>query len=98
MKEVQNQKSIDMLLKELDGTPNKCNLGANAILGVSVACLKAAALDNNEEVYMYLNKREAKIPFLLTQGTSTSPHTGSQARPNTFFNASAAACMHTSPL
>ena len=38
-----NQKRIDELLIELDGTENKSNLGANAILGVSVAVLKAAA-------------------------------------------------------
>ena len=62
---VENQKSIDELLISLDGTPNKSNLGANAILGVSVACLKAAALDNNEELFRYLNKREAKIPYCM---------------------------------
>lgn len=62
---VENQKSIDELLISLDGTPNKSNLGANAILGVSVACLKASALDNNEELYKYLNKREVKIPFCM---------------------------------
>lgn len=50
---------------KLDNTPNKSNLGANAILGVSVACLKASAMDNNEEVYRYLNKREVKIPFCM---------------------------------
>ena len=42
-KEVMEQKTIDDLLIKLDGTPNKSNLGANAILGVSVACLKAVA-------------------------------------------------------
>ena len=64
-KEVMEQKTIDDLLIKLDGTPNKSNLGANAILGVSVACLKAAAKDNNLEVYRYLNKREVKIPFCM---------------------------------
>lgn len=62
---VENQKSIDELLIQLDGTPNKSNLGANAILGVSVACLKAAALDNKLPLYKYLNKREVKIPFCM---------------------------------
>lgn len=62
---VENQKSIDELLIELDGTPNKSNLGANAILGVSVACLKAATLDNGLPLYKYLNKREVKIPFCM---------------------------------
>lgn len=63
--EVSNQKKIDLIMIELDNTPNKSNLGANAILGVSVAVLKAAAKDNNMPVYKYLNKREAKIPFCM---------------------------------
>lgn len=63
--DVINQTKIDKMIIELDGTPNKSNLGANAILGVSVAVLKAAALDSNEPVYKYLNKREAKIPFCM---------------------------------
>lgn len=38
-----DQKKIDQVLKDLDGTPNKSNLGANAILGVSMACARAGA-------------------------------------------------------
>ena len=49
----------------LDGTENKSTLGANAIVGVSIAAIKAAALDNNLEVYEYLNKRETKIPYCM---------------------------------
>lgn len=64
-KEVTEQKTIDDIMIKLDNTPNKSNLGANAILGVSIACLKASAMDNNEEVYRYLNKREVKIPFCM---------------------------------
>ena len=45
--EVSEQRKIDEVMIELDGTPNKSNLGANAILSVSVACLKAAALDSD---------------------------------------------------
>lgn len=63
--EVSNQKRIDSIMIDLDGTPNKSNLGANAILGVSVAALKAAAKDNGMPIYKYLNKREAKIPFCM---------------------------------
>lgn len=63
--DVINQTKIDKMIIELDGTPNKSNLGANAILGVSVAVLKAAALDSKVPVYKYLNKREAKIPFCM---------------------------------
>ena len=42
-KDVSKQSQIDEILIELDGTPNKSRLGANAILGVSLACAKAAA-------------------------------------------------------
>ena len=64
-KTVENQKEIDDCLIALDGTPNKENLGGNALVGVSIACLKAAALDNNMEIYEYLNKRDVKIPFCM---------------------------------
>ncbi len=63
--EVQNQKEIDTCLIKLDGTKNKSNLGANAILSVSVACLKAASLENNESLYNYLNKKEKKMPYAM---------------------------------
>lgn len=63
--EVQNQKTIDNIIIELDGTHNKSKLGANAMLGVSVACLKAAAKDAGVPIYRYLNKRDVKIPFCM---------------------------------
>ncbi len=53
-REVSNQREIDELMIRLDGTENKSNLGANAILGVSLACLKAAALDNKKPLYRYI--------------------------------------------
>ena len=65
--EVSNQKKIDEILTSLDATPNKSNLGANAILGVSVAVLKAASSDAGIPIYKYLNKREAKIPFCMLE-------------------------------
>jgi len=52
--EVSLQKEIDYKMIELDGTPNKEKLGANAMLGVSLAVLKAAALDNNMPLYKYV--------------------------------------------
>ncbi len=51
---VGDQKSIDMKMIELDGTDNKSRLGANAILGVSLACAKAAAMEANLELFHYL--------------------------------------------
>ena len=63
--EVSHQKEIDTCMIELDGTPNKSKLGANAILGVSIACLKAAANEAHKEIYDYLNPREKKIPNVM---------------------------------
>lgn len=54
------QVSIDKMLIELDGTPNKGNLGANAILGVSMACAKAAASTLGMPLYQYLGGTNAK--------------------------------------
>ena len=50
---VTEQRAIDQKMIELDGTDNKSRLGANAILGVSLACAKAAAMENNEELFRY---------------------------------------------
>ena len=52
--ESNNQKEIDNKLLELDNTKDKTNLGANAILGVSLANLKASAIESNKELYEYL--------------------------------------------
>ncbi len=51
---VSEQKALDMKMIELDGTENKSRLGANAILGVSLAAAKAAALETGQELYRYL--------------------------------------------
>ena len=50
-----NQQEIDKILINLDGTPNKTNLGANAILSVSLCVMKAEALINNKQIYEILN-------------------------------------------
>ena len=52
--EVEDQKAIDMAMINADGTPNKSKFGANAILGVSMACLKAAALNAHKPLYQYI--------------------------------------------
>ena len=49
-----NQKELDEAMIKLDGTNDKSKLGANAILGVSLANLKAASLDSGKELYEYL--------------------------------------------
>ncbi len=52
--EVTEQRAIDEKMLELDGTENKAQLGANAILAVSMAAVKAAALSQNKPVYQYV--------------------------------------------
>ena len=49
-----DQRAVDAALIEADGTPNKANLGANAILGVSLAVARAAAQSTDLELYQYL--------------------------------------------
>lgn len=56
-----NQTGLDQFLIELDGTPNKSKLGANAILGVSLACAKAAANYLRMPLYRYLGGVNAKV-------------------------------------
>jgi enolase len=55
------QENIDNLMIELDGTDNKSNLGANSILGVSIAIARAAASASNKPVYKYIGKDDARI-------------------------------------
>ena len=57
---VLDQTGIDKMLIEIDGTPNKTRLGANAILGVSLACAKAAAEATGQSLYNYIGGVNAK--------------------------------------
>jgi len=56
-----NQQAIDTAMIELDETPNKSNLGANAILGVSLATAKAAAQSSGLELYRYVGGTSAHV-------------------------------------
>jgi enolase len=56
-----DQRALDERLIELDGTPNKGRLGANAILGVSLAAAKAAAADAGVSLYRHLGGEEARM-------------------------------------
>ena len=62
-----DQSSIDKMLIEIDGTPNKTRLGANAILGASLACAKAAAAATGMSLYNYIggvNARTLPVPMM----------------------------------
>jgi enolase 1/2/3 len=65
--EASDQSGIDRKLLELDGTDFKSNLGANALLGVSMACAKAAAEDAGLPLYQYIggaNAKELPVPMM----------------------------------
>ena len=59
------QKAIDQLLLDIDGTENKANLGANAMLAVSLAVAKVAANVQNQPLYRYIGKGHTlPVPFV----------------------------------
>jgi enolase len=65
--DVFEQNLIDQIMIELDGTPNKSRLGANAILGVSLAVAKAAAMESNQPLYRYVggvNANTLPVPMM----------------------------------
>jgi enolase len=63
--DVTEQRKIDMAMKEMDGTPNKSRLGANAILGVSLAIARAAANVCGLSLYRYINPNAHVLPVPL---------------------------------
>jgi len=74
------QEEIDALLLEVDGTPNKSKLGANAILGVSMAVAKAAAYSTGQPLYRYLGGVSARtMPVPMMNILNGGAHTGWQS-------------------
>ncbi|KAI9291703.1 enolase [Neoconidiobolus thromboides FSU 785] len=64
--DLKDQKAVDDFLLKLDGTKNKAKLGANAILGVSLAVAKAGAAEKNIPLYKHIAElAEAKTPYVL---------------------------------
>lgn len=60
-KSIFDQEGIDQAMISLDGTPNKGNLGANALLGISLAVAKCAASAQKQPLYRYLGKEKAHL-------------------------------------
>jgi len=58
---ITEQAEIDKMMIEIDGTPNKANLGANAILGVSLACARAAAQSTSQPLFRYIGGVNANL-------------------------------------
>ncbi len=84
------QGEIDQLMIELDGTPNKARLGANSIVGVSLAALKAAAVSSNLPLYRYIGGANAvtlPIPIvgIGTGGRYRDPGTSRWFKPSYEF-------------
>ncbi len=79
--DIRNQKEIDYLLIKLDGTPAKKKLGANAILGTSIACAKAAAASSGMQTWEYLAgilKTKPKKPYLYLNLINAGKHASSR--------------------
>lgn len=75
---VTDQVYIDKILREIDGSENKSNLGANAILGVSLAVAKAAALDVDLPLYRYVGGSQAcRLPVPLMNLINGGAHADS---------------------
>ncbi|HEY70273.1 MAG TPA: phosphopyruvate hydratase [Anaerolineae bacterium] len=71
---------IDQALRELDGTPNKSRLGANAILGVSLAVAKAGAISSGKPLYAHLGGEEAVLlPVPMLNILNGGAHSGWQS-------------------
>ncbi len=64
-KDVTRQREIDLLMNELDGTTNKANLGANAIVGVSLATARCAAASLRVPLYKYIDTNAHVLPVPL---------------------------------
>ena len=79
------QKAIDQMMLELDGTENKSSLGANAMLGVSLAVCKAAANGLNLPIYAYLNKEAINIPVPMLNVINGGKHAGGNLKIQEFM-------------
>jgi enolase len=74
-KDALDQKAVDKIMCDLDGTDNKSRLGANAILGVSLAVAHAAAQSKKQELYQYLaNSKELYLPVPMVNVINGGAH------------------------
>jgi enolase len=84
--DARDQALIDRILIELDGTPDKSRLGANAILGVSVACAKAAAAASGLPLYRYLGGAGAsRLPVPMMNVVNGGAHADNRLDPQEFM-------------
>ncbi|MEA3430232.1 MAG: phosphopyruvate hydratase [Nanoarchaeota archaeon] len=89
---VLRQDDIDDEMLALDGTPNKSKLGANAMLGVSLACARTAALVSGKQLYEYLGKRnKIKVPVPFSNIINGGRHAGNKLQFQEFMVAAVGA-------
>jgi enolase len=96
--EVTAQREIDDLMVELDGTENKSRLGSNAILGVSVACAKAAASSLGVRLYEYIDPKAHLLPIPFFNVINGGKHAGNQLDFQEFMVAPTGAASFTEAL
>jgi len=87
-KSPRDQKELDDLMRAVDGTETKSKLGANAILGVSMAVCRAAALDAGVPLYAYIRQlhgAKASVPFVLPAPMMNVLNGGAHATNNVDF-------------
>jgi len=75
--DVQDQASLDQAMIELDGTPNKSRLGANAILGISMAAAHAAANEKGLMLWEHLNSNATRLPMPMMNVINGGSHADS---------------------
>jgi enolase len=75
---VTEQRRIDEEMIQLDGTENKSRLGGNAVLGVSVACAKAAAMSMGLKLYEYIDMNATLLPVPFFNVINGGKHAGNQ--------------------
>jgi len=73
-RDASDQEALDRALIELDGTPNKGRLGANAILGASLASAKASAADDGVSLFRYLGAENATLPVPMMNVINGGAH------------------------
>jgi len=96
--DVSAQREIDALMVEMDGTPNKVRLGGNAILGVSIACAKAASESRGVKLYRYIDPKAGLLPVPFFNVINGGKHAGNKLDFQEFMVAPAGAASFAEAL
>ena len=97
-KNVFNQEELDNIMLNIDGTKNKSVLGANAILGVSLACLKAAADAKDVSLFKHINKDAFLLPRPMMNVINGGKHADNNLNIQEFMIVPVGACSYSEAL